>query len=180
MTFEAIDAKGLPTEMTIRANYAQIRAYADQLEEKIKAGVGLLMMGDYGLMKTTMAVAVLRRWLDTGHGGLMVPMCSLLDNLYTMRTLNKEEWAKYEQRLRSVPLLVLDDLGGENTDQSWVLSKVDSIITERYNKMLPVIATTNLSKSELMGTYSGRIIDRLRSTSKILTFKGKSQRESVK
>ena len=180
VTFEAIDSKGLPTEMTIRSNYAQIKGYADRLEENIKAGVGLLMMGDYGLMKTTMAVAVLRRWLDMGHGGMMVPMCSLLDNLYTMRTLNKEEWAKYEQRLRSIPLLVLDDLGGENTDQSWVLSKVDSIITERYNKTLPVIATTNLSKSELMGTYSGRIMDRLRATSKILTFKGKSQRESVK
>jgi DNA replication protein DnaC len=46
--------------------------------------------------------------------------------------------------------------------------------------MLPVIATTNLSKSELMGTYSGRIMDRLRSTSKILVFKGHSQRDSVK
>ena len=180
VTFEAVEGRGLPTEMTIRANYAQIKEYADNLEENVREGKGLLMMGDYGLMKTTLAVAVLRQWLDTGHSGLIVPMCSLLDNLYTMRTLNKEEWAKYEQRLRSIPLLVLDDLGGENTDQSWVISKVDSIITERYNKMLPVIATTNLSKSELMGTYSGRIMDRLRATSKILTFKGKSQRETAK
>lgn len=66
--------------------------------------------------------------------------------------------------------------GGENTDQSWVLAKVDSIITERYNKMLPIIVTTNLSKEELMGTYSGRIVDRLRNTSKYLAFHGASQR----
>ena len=180
VTFDSIAQKGLPTEMSIRTNYMTAKEYADNLSENIKNGIGLLMMGEYGTMKTTLAVAVLRKWLDEGHGGMIVPMCSLLDNLYTMRTLNREEWAKYEQRLRSIPLLILDDLGGENTDQSWVLSKVDSIITERYNKMLPVIATTNLSKSELMGTYSGRIMDRLRSTSKILVFKGHSQRESVK
>ena len=180
VTFDSIVHKGLPAEMSIRTNFFVVKGYADDLSENIKNGIGLLMMGEYGTMKTTLAVAVLRKWLDEGHGGMIVPMCSLLDNLYTMRTLNKEEWAKYEQRLRSIPLLILDDLGGENTDQSWVLAKVDSIITERYNKMLPVIATTNLSKSELMGTYSGRIMDRLRSTSKILVFKGHSQRESVK
>lgn len=128
-------------------------------------------------MKTTIAVAVLRAWIDGGHLlTRLVPMCSLIDNLYTMRALNKEEWARYESRIRSTPLLVLDDLGGENTDQSWVLAKVDSIITERYNKCLPIIITTNLSKDELMGTYSGRIVDRLRNTSKYLAFHGASQR----
>lgn len=58
-----------------------------------------------------------------------------------------------------------------------MLSKVDSIITERYNKMLPIIVTTNLSKEELAGTYSGRIMDRLRNTSQCLIFSGASQRK---
>jgi DNA replication protein DnaC len=123
-----------------------------------------------------MAIAILRQWLDTGHYGLIVPMCSLMDNLYTLRSTNREEWAKYEFRLRSTPLLILDDLGGEETDKSWVSAKVDSIITERYNKMLPVIITTNLTQEELTGTYSGRVIDRLRNTSAYLTFDEKSQR----
>jgi DNA replication protein DnaC len=127
-------------------------------------------------MKTTMAVAILRKWLDTEHHGLLVPMCSVIDNLFTLRTTNREEWAKYEYRLRSTPLLILDDLGGEETDKSWVLAKVDSIITERYNKMLSTIITTNLTQKELAGTYSGRIMDRLRNTSKYLGFNEKSQR----
>jgi DNA replication protein DnaC len=99
-----------------------------------------------------------------------------MDNLYTLRSTNREELAKYEFRLRSTPLLILDDLGGEETDKSWVSAKVDSIITERYNKMLPVIITTNLTQEELTGTYSGRVIDRLRNTSAYLTFDEKSQR----
>ena len=176
ITFDSIERHGLPPSESIRQNYGKAKEYAANLAENQKNGYGLILSGTYGTMKTTIAVAVLRKWLDDGHNGLLVPMCSLIDNLYTMRALNKEEWARYEARIRSTPLLVLDDLGGENTDQSWVLSKVDSIITERYNKMLPIIITTNLSKDELMGTYSGRIVDRLRNTSKYIAFNAASQR----
>ena len=44
--------------------------------------------------------------------------------------------------------------------------------------MLPIIVTTNLSKEELAGTYSGRIMDRLRNTSQCLIFTGASQRKA--
>ena len=176
VTFDAIEKRGVPTSQNIRGNYSRVKEYAANIDERIKAGYGLILAGRYGTMKTTMAIAILRQWLDTGHYGLIVPMCSLMDNLYTLRTTNREEWAKYEFRLRSTPLLILDDLGGEETDKSWVSAKVDSIITERYNKMLPVIITTNLTQKELTGTYSGRVIDRLRNTSAYLTFDEQSQR----
>ena len=179
-TFEEIERRGMPHDMRIRANYAKVKEYAGGMEANVRDGIGLILCGGYGTMKTTMAVAVLRQWLDTGHGGMLVPMCSLMDNLYTMRISCTEEWARYERRVRSTPLLVLDDLGGENTDQSWVLAKVDSIVTERYNRMLPLIVTTNLTEKELAGTYSGRIMDRLRSTSRLLTFGGVSQREAAR
>lgn len=177
ITFETIERRGLPPDRGIRQNYAAVKAYAKDIRQNVGRGYGLILAGNYGTLKTTMAVAVMRHWMSVQEGGcLMVPMCSLIDNLYTMRALNKEEWARYERRIRSTPLLVLDDLGGENTDQGWVLSKVDSIITERYNRMLPIVVTTNLSKEELAGTYSGRIMDRLRNTSKCLVFSGESQR----
>ena len=73
-------------------------------------------------------------------------------------------------------LLLIDDLGGENTDQSWVLAKVDSILTDRYNRQRPTIITTNLTQKELLGTYSGRLMDRLKSTSRLLVFRGSSER----
>lgn len=178
ITFESIERRGLPPNHDIRRNYRAVRAYAEDIQQNVKRGYGLILAGNYGTLKTTMAVAVMRHWMRVQDGGcLMVPMCSLIDNLFTMRALNKEEWARYERRIRSTPLLVLDDLGSENIDQGWVLSKVDSIITERYNKMLPIIVTTNLSKEELAGTYSGRIMDRLRNTSQCLIFSGASQRK---
>ena len=179
VTFEAIEKRGIHDE-NIRQNYIKVKEYAAFLEGNVQKGYGLILAGNYGTLKTTMAVAVLRQWVDTGHYGLLVPMCSMIDNLYTMQSLNREEWAKYEARLRSTPLLILDDLGSEGTERGWILAKVDSIITERYNKMLPVIVTTNLNKGELQDTYSARIIDRLRNTSKFIAFNADSQRRYLK
>lgn len=180
VTFENIECRGLPKDEEIRHHYGVVKDYANHLEENLAKGYGLILAGNFGTMKTTMAVAVLQEWLAKGKNGLMVPMCSLIDNLYTMKALSLEEWARYEQKLRNTPLLIIDDLGAENTDQDWILAKVDSIITERYNKMLPVIITTNLGKNELAGTYSARIMDRLRNTSLYLAYNCESQRRTLR
>lgn len=178
-TFEEIEARGLPANEDIRQNFARAKDYASAIEENVRRGIGMILAGGCGTLKTTMAVAVLRHWTDAGHCGLLVPMVSLIDNLATLRTLNREEMARYESKIRKTALLVLDDLGGENTGQGWVLSKVDAIITERYNRMLPTIITTNLGKKELAETYPGRIMDRLRNTSIYLAFSSESQRSAI-
>lgn len=178
VTFAGILQRGLPQEY--EGIYRQVKSYADNLPQNIEKGKGLVLKGGCGTLKTTFAAAVLRHHIDNGGSGLFVPMAALIDNLFSMRDRNKDEWIRYEMTIRGTQLLILDDLGAENTDQKWVLCKIDSIITERYNKMLPVIVTTNLSASELLGTYSGRIYDRLRSVSEIITFTGKSLRKEVR
>lgn len=175
VTFENIEKRGLPKSQNICENYERVKQYAAEIGYQVQHGFGLVLAGHYGTMKTTMAVAILRSWLDTGHGGLIVPMCSLIDNFNMMRILNREEYAKYDRRIRNTPLLILDDLGGEELENR-VQGKIDSVITERYNKMLPTIITTNMTMGELAGTYSGRVIDRLRNTSTVLIFDENSQR----
>lgn len=179
VSFEALEARGIPEGIVTQ--WDTVSKYAHQLRANIEAGMGLILAGGPGRMKTTLAVAVLRELLETDArgSGMMIPMASLLDTLFTMRSLNREEAARYEEHIRKCDLLVIDDMGAENTTVSWVLAKVDSIITERYNRMLPVIITTNLNQKDLAGTYGGRIIDRLRSTSKFITFNGPSLRETV-
>ncbi|MCQ2282356.1 MAG: ATP-binding protein [Bacteroidales bacterium] len=179
VSFENIEAQGVP--QPIIRQYDAVLDYASHLRQNIERGMGLIMLGTPGLLKTTLAVAVLRRLLETDirGSGYMVPMVSLIDNLFTMRAMDKVEAAEYERRLRKCDLLILDDLGGEVTGQPWVMSKVDSIITERYNRMLPVIVTSNLDAKTMAGTYGGRIIDRLRSTGTVLRFNGLSLRKCV-
>lgn len=170
--------KTIPAE--IRDNAVICRDYAKNIGQHIREdGQGLILQGTYGTMKSTLAVCILREALDQGYTGLFAPMCSLMDNLFTMRSLNREEWAKYEMTIRKTGVLILDDFGGENTDQGWILSKIDSIITERYNRMLPTIITTNYSLQDMAGTYSGRLMDRLMSTNRILSFQGHSRRKHL-
>lgn len=193
VTFDAIEKRGLPDDEDIQFNFQRAKGYAEHLNEYVpprfhigclnqfnpKYGRGITMMGQYGTMKTTMAVAILRHWLENGHNGLLVSMPTLIDNLYSMYESNRAEAVRYEKRLRDTQLLIIDDLGGENTDASWIRSKVDSIISERYDKQLPIIASTNLNQREIGGTYGGRIMDRLKNTNIKFVFRGKSQREAM-
>lgn len=169
----------IPTE-DIKQNADMVLNYANNIEKHIANGEGLILSGSYGTMKTTLAICVLRKYLEQGGRGLFVPMCSMMDSLYSMKIRNTEEWMNYETRLRTTSLLIVDDLGSEDVSAPWVLSKVNSIITERYNRKKSIIVTTNLTKEELAKTYAGRIIDRLRSTNYYISFTGKTKRVGLK
>lgn len=175
-TFECID-KMLPA--VHREAFEVCKAYADSFEMHRRAGTGLILKGPVGTGKTSLAVAVLQEVIRRLGGGYFIPMVSLMDNLLTMQKGNAEEAVRFERKVRSTPLLVLDDLGAEY-ENSWVLSKVDAIITERYNRKLPVIVTTNLKKGELMGRYQERVYDRLKGSSIVVNFGGESMRKSPK
>lgn len=156
-----------------------IYRYAKNINKYVADGKGLILSGSYGTMKTTLAVCVLRQWIETGGTGLFIPMCSIMDNLYSMKARSIEEWMRFETKLRETKLLIIDDLGGEDVSAPWVLSKVNSILTERYNRKRTVIITTNMTKDELVDTYSGRLIDRLKATNFYIAFNAKSKRKGL-
>ena len=156
-----------------------VHGFVHRLDEHIAEGNGLILYGSRGRMKTTLAVAVLRENLKRGRGGYFVPMCSLVDMLRSKWDRDATEAAAFDQRLRNTSLLVLDDMGAEGVEKDWVLNKIQSIITDRYNAMKSTIITTNLTKDELTDTYAGRIIDRLKETTISIEFKGQSFRRSL-
>jgi DNA replication protein DnaC len=172
-SFANIEKAGIPN--SVRKPFNKVKDYARKMKENIEAGRGLLLKGSVGTMKTTLAVAVLLEYISRGGSGFFVTMSGLLDNIFTLKARSPDEWARFEQRLREIPLLVLDDLGAEHTEK-WVLTKVDAIIAERYNRCRPVIVTTNLSTEQLQRIYAERVIDRLRSTMMVVNFSGPSLR----
>ena len=173
-TFENID-KTIPAQH--REAFNECRAYAENFAEHKKKGVGMILKGPVGTGKTSLAVAILQRVIRSHGGGLFIPMASLMDNLLTMPKRDAEEAVRFENKVRSTPLLILDDLGAEY-ENNWVRTKVDAIITERNNRLLPVIVTTNLKAEELMSTYQERIYDRLKGSSLIVNFAGESMRKA--
>ena len=177
--FKNVSFQTIKVDDDIKENAEMIYRYAKKIDKYVAEGKGLILSGSYGTMKTTLAVCVLRKFIEQGGSGLFIPMCSIMDNLYSMRTRSLEEWYRFETKLRETKLLVIDDLGGEDTSAPWVLPKVNSIITERYNRKKTIIITTNMTKNELVNTYSGRIIDRLKSTNFYIAFNAKSKRKGL-
>lgn len=179
-TFKNLEEKGVP--LHLRMPYLKVRKWVEEIDLHLDTGVGMILKGPVGTLKTTLAVAVLQFHLrrrieqDLAGGGYFVPMVNLMDMIFTLKEQNKAEWLRYEEKIRTTKLLVLDDFGAEYNNP-WVNSKVDAIINERYNRMLPVIITTNLSHKELAEVYNKRIYDRIKAVSQVVNFEGESLRD---
>lgn len=178
ITFAEIEKRGVPTHL--KTSFSKVKKYSEKLDHYVYYGQGFILKGTTGTLKTTFSVAILRRWLEMGNRGLFVTMAGLLDRLNVLKARNKVEWASYEQKLREIDLLVLDDLGAEDCTP-WDVSKIDAIVCERYNKAKPILITTNLSNEEIKMKYNERIYDRLKNTSILtLVMNGESLRKVPK
>lgn len=156
--------------------YRIVNDYRQHLEENLNTGKGLILRGPAGTGKTSLGVCLLKEALEIGKGCLMLSMPNLLDNMLTLSKGDSVAFMSYEQKLRNVPLLLLDDFGAEYSKSEWVAAKVESIIIDRYNRMRPIILTTNYSDSWTKENYSQRIYDRLRGEYQEAVFMGGSHR----
>jgi len=156
--------------------YAVVKQYVDNLEVNLKSGKGLILRGPAGTGKTSIAVRILKQAMALGKGCLMISMPNLLDNMLTLSKGDNVAYLSYEQKLRNIPLLLLDDFGAEYSKSDWVASKVESVIIDRYNRMKPIILTTNYSETWTEENYSQRIYDRLRGEYEEAIFNGESHR----
>jgi len=104
----------------------------------------LTLLGPYGCGKTHLAAAVAHAVLAHAVSLLFVVVPDLLDHLHT--TFNPESAVSYDERfdlVRSVGLLVLDDLGTESATL-WAREKLYQFINHRYNERLPTTFTSNV------------------------------------
>ena len=145
--FETLDKIGIPED--IKDNYLKAKQYADSFQSYYSRGIGIMMMGSVGRMKTTLAIAIAQYIMRHGWSAYFVPMAELLDTMISMsRNPDRSELMRFEEMISNTDLLILDDLGTEY-QTNWVTNKVDAIISRRYNRMRPVIITTNLLPENL-------------------------------
>jgi DNA replication protein DnaC len=138
-----------------------IERYVAHLAANIDEGRGLWFTGPSGTGKTIAAVAVARAAAEQGHTVTLKPVPKLLREIrraYSDRAEDDQE-AFYEQ-LESIDLLVLDDLGAQQTTE-WVLEQFYSIVQERTLNKRAIIVTTNLDVEELERQVSPRVVSRL-------------------
>jgi DNA replication protein DnaC len=119
----------------------------------------LILIGGYGCGKTHLAAAIANERVAQGHPSLFVNVPDLLDHLRA--TYSPTSDVSYDQRfetVRTAPLLILDDLGTENTTP-WAGEKLYQILNYRYNAQLPTVITTNHRLEEIDVRLRSRMND---------------------
>ncbi len=139
-----------------------VRKYVDGLDEHLRDGRGLWLMGDVGTGKTTLAMLVSRHALEAGRTVAIYSLPRLLSRI--RRTYDAEageqSYLEFFERLTSVDLLHLDDLGAEKRTD-WVLEQLYAIVNERYETNRSILVTSNLDQSRLEEQIGARTVSRL-------------------
>lgn len=119
----------------------------------------LYLRGGVGIGKTHLAVAAALEIRERTGSVLFAVVPDLLDHLRT--TFDPSRGVAYDDRftaIRGVFLLVLDDLGTENTTP-WAREKLYQIFNHRYVERLPTIVTSNQTHDKIDERILSRLLD---------------------
>lgn len=119
----------------------------------------LLLTGTYGSGKTHLAAAIANQAVEMGISTLFLTVPDLLDWLRFSYSNTSD--ASFEDRftqIRTVPLLIMDDFGTQNTTQ-WAQEKLFQIINHRYINKLPTVITSNQTLTDFEPRIRSRLQD---------------------
>ncbi len=157
LTFENFSPRGRPglperLAATLEGAYHIAFNYARSLEG------WLLLQGPYGTGKTHLAAAIANQAVDLGVPTLFLTAPDMLDSLRFAYDNPDTTFQATMESLRSVRLLVLDDLGTQNMT-GWAQEKLFQILNYRYINRLSTVITTNIALNDLEPRIQSRLKD---------------------
>jgi DNA replication protein DnaC len=135
--------------------YRKARAFAEHPQ-----GWFILFSKGYGCGKTHLVAAIANSAVEKRIPVLFAIVPDLLDHL--RNTFAPSSEVTYDERfelVRSIHLLILDDLGTENATP-WAREKLYQIFNHRYNYRLPTVITSNREPKDI----DPRILSRMEDT----------------
>ena len=133
----------------------------------------LLFLGDVGTGKTHLAAAIANEFI-----GRDIPVLfgTFIDHLQKIKDeFNNTSLDTYLSKMKSIPILVIDDLGKEKRTD-WSQQMLFTIINYRYEHMLPTIITANFDDSGLMNHVGNATVSRLNEMSTAIHMNGEDYR----
>ncbi|CAN5827757.1 hypothetical protein BH20CHL4_BH20CHL4_06870 [soil metagenome] len=151
LTFDAFDSSVAGTE----------EAYEAAVSFARNPQGWIFFHGGCGVGKTHLAVSIgnaIKKQQNIGVYFRVVP--DLLDQLRaTFDPANGVAYDDRFQQIRNAHLLVLDDLGTEQTTP-WAREKLYQLINHRYNEQLPTVITSNQDIDRIEDRVRSRLLDR--------------------
>jgi DNA replication protein DnaC len=142
--------------------YGAVKEFVERIGERLGEGDGLWLMGDVGTGKTTLAMLVSKAAVEADRTVAIYSLPRLLARI--RRTYDAEageqSYLEFFERLTSVDLLHIDDLGVEKRSD-WVLEQLYAIVNERYESQRSMLVTTNLDQAALEQQIGPRTVSRL-------------------
>ncbi len=157
MTFKTFKPGGRGLVGEARQNLE--RAYREALSFAESLDGWLVLKGPPGRGKTHLAASIAHYQRGLGKESLFIVVPDLLDYLRSTYALDaKITYDALFNKVRTVPLLVLDDYG-EQAATPWAKEKLYQLVNYRYNARLPTVLTTVFWPSEIDERVGSRLAD---------------------
>lgn len=147
VSFERPPVSDMARDMRARHVVGTVRAFVDDLDENLAAGRGLWLMGGPGTGKTTLGMLVAKAALAAGKtaGVYFAPKLLTRIRMTYQAASDQDGYGPFFERLTSLDLLYIDDLGAErHTD--WVVEQLYALVNERYEARRSVLVTSNAAR----------------------------------
>jgi DNA replication protein DnaC len=132
----------------------------------------LVLTGKYGSGKTHLAAAIANYRQMLNEEVMFITVPDLMDYLRTTYGSDADVSFNHRfQKVRNVPLLVLDDLGTENPS-AWAKEKLFQIIDYRYVARIPTVITTGKTIEDIDERLRVRLLDSRRAIIFAITARG--------
>lgn len=147
VSFDRPPVSDMARDMTTRHVVNAVQAFVDDLDANLAAGKGMWLMGNTGTGKTTLGMLAAKMALAAGKSVAVYFTPKLLTQIRQtyQATESEDAYEAFFQRLTSVDLLYIDDLGSErHTD--WVVEQLYALVNERYENQRSMLVTSNAAK----------------------------------
>ena len=140
----------------------RVRSFCEGIEDTLDSGRGMWFFGSSGTGKTTLSMLISKTVLEAGRSVAIYSLPKLLSRIRQTydAEIGEQSYTEFFERLATVDLLHLDDLGAEKQSE-WVLEQLYALVNERYERQRSLIVTSNFEDDQLEEQLGPRIVSRL-------------------
>lgn len=154
----------------------RLTRYMTGMDQVFELGGGLVLTGDAGVGKSSIAAVACKAAFAAGHHAFFTTLWELRDA--SREDTMFSEFTSMMHRAKTVDLLVMDGLRPEDADEKWWLSAraIEELLAFRRGNRKPTIVTTRMKNHELTQRFKG-IADAIEGACILLNVTGQNMRE---